>query len=192
MFRFLPGVLLLQLVACALLWLNLDALRAEGHTLMAWARFLIPLLVVALVTAFWFGALSRHLANERINKLQSDFAKEREKLKVDAERSKTRVIEKSQKTITREAKRNQAKASFKVGAAVTGVVAFGVFMTFTQFALMGLVLLGGAGALLGGYALKLRGRNQALTSDTVTETVETLPRQKRGLKRLLPGSKRID
>jgi len=48
MFRFLPGVLLLQLVACALLWLNLDALSGEGQTLMAWARFLIPLLVVAL------------------------------------------------------------------------------------------------------------------------------------------------
>jgi len=189
MFRFLPGVLLLQLVACALLWLNLDMLRVEGQTLMAWARFLIPLGVVALVTAFWFGALSRHLANERVNKLQNDFAKEREKLKVDAERSKTRVIEKSQKTITREAKRNQAKASFKVGAAVTGVVAFGVFMTFTQFALMGLVLLGGAGALLGGYAFRLRGRNKALTSDTVTETVDALPRQKRGLKRLLPGTK---
>jgi len=62
-------------------------------------------------------------------------------------------------------------------------------MTFTQFALMGLVLLGGAGALLGGYALRLRGRNKTLTSDTVTETVEALPRQKRGLKRLLPGAK---
>lgn len=183
MFRFLPGVLLVQLVACALLWLNLDAISAEGQSLMAWARFLIPLLVVALVTAFWFGALSRHLADDRIAAQQAEFAKEREKLKVAAERSKTRVIEKSQKEITKQAKRSQAKASFKVGAAITGVVAFGVFMTFTQFALMGLMLLGGAGALLGGYAFKLRGRNKALGDDN-PQLIE-----KRGLKRLLPGSK---
>lgn len=184
MFRFLPGVLLVQLVACALLWLNLDAISAEGQSLMAWARFLIPLLVVALVTAFWFGALSRHLADDRIAAQQAEFAKEREKLKVAAERSKTRVIEKSQKEITKQAKRSQAKASFKVGAAITGVVAFGVFMTFTQFALMGLMLLGGAGALLGGYAFKLRGRNKALVGDDNPQLIE-----KRGLKRLLPGSK---
>ncbi len=184
MFRFLPGVLLVQIVACALLWLNLDAISAQSQSLMTWARFLIPVLVVALVTAFWFGALSRHAADERIAAMQAEFAQEREKLKVAAERTKTRVIQKSQKEITRQARRSQAKASFKVGAAVTGVVAFGIFMTFTQFALTGLLLLGGAGALLGGYAFRLRGRNRLLMDEDAAPRIE-----KRGLRRLLPGSK---
>jgi len=171
MFRFLPGVLLAQIAAGALLWLNLDAL----DTPMGWARFLVPAVVISLVIAFWFGAVARHASDERVAKLREDFAREREKIKVDAERAKTKVVEKTQKQIAKESKRTNAKASFKVGAALTALVGFGVVMTFTQFAMMGLLLLGGAGAAFGGYALKLR-RNR---SDVLEAP------QRKGVKRLL-------
>lgn len=156
MLRFLPGVLLLQLVACTLLWLNLDIFSGDRLSWLGVARLLIPMLVVGLLTAFWFGALSRHLADQRVANMKDEFAKEREKLKLQAEKSKARVVQKSHKTIARESRRTHAKANFKVGAALTGLVAFGVFMTFTQFALTGLLLLAGSGVALGGLALRQR------------------------------------
>ncbi|MGI9289442.1 MAG: hypothetical protein ACR2P1_28995 [Pseudomonadales bacterium] len=152
MLRFFIGIVLVQIVTGLLLWLNIDSLANPRD----WAQLLIPACAIALVTTFWFGAVSRELADTKTSALREGFAREREKLVSNAERAKTRMLKKTQQEITRESSRAHAKANFKVGAALSGAVGFGVLMMFTQFASLGLLLLSTAGGTLGGYMLRSR------------------------------------
>ncbi len=154
MLRFFIGIIVVQAVTGLLLWLNINSLASPRD----WAELLIPACAIALVTAFWFGALSKEIADKNISKLRDDFSKEREKLVTNAERAKTRILQKTQAQIVRESSRAHAKANFKVGAALSGAVGFGVLMMFTQFASLGLLLLSTAGGTLGGYILRSRQR----------------------------------
>lgn len=152
MFRILLGVLLAQSVAAGLMWLNQDNL----HTVVGWVSTVIPIIAVALVTAFWFGALNRQAIQSKVSALREEFAHERQRIKIDAERAKAKILKKSQQQITRETKRTHAKANFKVGAAITAAIGFGVFMMFTQFVTAGLIIVASAGSLMGGYMLRLK------------------------------------
>ncbi len=154
MLRFFIGIVVVQVVTGLLLWLNIDSLASSRD----WAQLLIPACTIALVTAFWFGALSKELADKNNNALRDEFSREREKLVSNAERAKTRMLQKTQAQIVRESSRAHAKANFKVGAAVSGAVGFGVLMMFTQFASLGLLLLSTAGGTLGGYILRSKQR----------------------------------
>ncbi len=154
MLRFFIGIIVIQVVTGLLLWLNIESLATPRD----WAELLIPACAIALVTAFWFAALAKELADKNISTLRDQFSKEREKLVSNAERAKTRMLEKTQAQIVRESSRTHAKANFKVGAALSGAVGFGVLMMFTQFASLGLLLLSTAGGTLGGYILRSKQR----------------------------------
>lgn len=167
--RYLPGIVFSQIVVAALMWLNIDLLTTQTGLLTV----IVPSAAVATVTAFWFTTLTRQISDARISKLQQQFATEREKLKTNAERVKSKIIEQTQKEINRQAKRTHAKANFKVGAALTGAVSFGVLMMFTQFATVGLLLLAGAGGALGGYMLRFK-RERNL--NTIAQSAKAPPR----------------
>lgn len=154
MLRFFIGIVVVQVATGLLLWLNIESLSTSRD----WAELLIPACAIALVTAFWFGALSKELADKNTGALRDQFSREREKLVSNAERAKMRILEKTQAQIVRESSRTHAKANFKVGAALSGAVGFGVLMMFTQFASLGLLLLSTAGGTLGGYVLRSRQR----------------------------------
>ncbi|HIO96447.1 MAG TPA: hypothetical protein EYG71_00805, partial [Leucothrix sp.] len=99
MLRFLLGIIVLQLATVALVFL-----APENLTGIAWLRLIIPLLLIGIFTAFWFSTIAKHKSKEDLSKVEQRHAKEREKLQVNAERAKTRLIKKTQKEIAREAK----------------------------------------------------------------------------------------
>ena len=75
MFRYLPGILLVQLVTLALFWINREA-TVEDLLLRAG----LPALIIAFVTALWLSTLGRMEAERRNAELRENHASEREKL----------------------------------------------------------------------------------------------------------------
>ena len=153
MLRYLPGILLIQIATVALVFLAPDNLQGA-----AWLRLVIPLLVVGFFAAFWFAAIAKHKSKDDVAKLKEEHAREREKIHINAERAKTRIVKKTQQQISRETKIAHGKANFKVGAALAGVMGLGALMLLTQFLTLGVFTLTTAGGALGGYLY--RGRKE--------------------------------
>ncbi len=170
MLRFLPGILLAQAALLGVYWL---LSRATIDSAQRWSIVVLFALVIALLVAFWFGALARHMNQARLDALREAHAREREKLKVNAERAKARVMRESQKRIDKETSRAHARAGFKVGAVLAGAAGFGVLMMFTQFVTVGLLALSTAGGGLAGYLARLRQERLARARQ------ELLPREAR-------------
>jgi fatty acid desaturase len=183
--KFLPGILLLQIVTVALI-----LLAPTGIQGWEWLRVLIPLVVVGVLTSFWFNAVEGHHHKDEIMRLKEQHAEERERLRVNAERAKTRAVKDTQKEITKEMSkeltRSSAKANFKVGVAVAGVASFGAFLLMTQFLTLGVTLLATAGGTAGGYVLRMRHEKQRLAKEN-EQTAVLLPEQPKQI--LLPKNR---
>lgn len=145
--KFLIGILLVQLITALLVTISPINLE-DGMSLV---RLLLPLFFMALVVAFWFSSLASHLRKDLEHKMKDGFAKEREDLKVKAERAKTRIVKQAQKDIAKEATITHAKANFKVGAAFAGVMGVGALFVFAQMVTAGLLTMTAAGGAIGGY-----------------------------------------
>lgn len=159
--KFLIGILIVQLITAVLIYIspiNLD-------DPMSLLRLVLPLFFVALMVAFWFSSLSLHLRKDSEYKMKTQFAKEREEIKVKAEKDKHKVVKQSQKEIAREAKVTHAKANFKVGAAFAGALGVGALFIFAQFLTAGLLTLTAAGGVASGYYW----RGKKLDKDKVKE-----------------------
>ncbi len=153
MFRFLLGILLIQIATVALVMLAPENLQG-----IAWLRLLIPLLVVAFFSAFWFSSIATHKSKDDVSQLKAQHAQEREKIKINAERAKTRMMKKTQQQIAREAKLTHGKANFKVGATLAAAMGFGALMLLTEMLTLGIMTMTTAGGALGGYFY--RGRKE--------------------------------
>ena len=151
MFRFIPGILLVQALTFAFAWFRPAALQGWG-----WVGYLAVLAAVGVLTALWFGSIAAHLRKDEVARLKDQFAEERERLKVNAERSKTRVVKQAQKEINRETRRTTARANLKVGLAVAGAMAAGGLMILSQFVTLGVMTLATAGGTLAGYLFRAR------------------------------------
>lgn len=145
MIRFLLGILLVQIVTVALV-----VLAPELHGI-AWLRLFIPLLAIACFAAFWFSSMTKHKVKDEVNSATAQHAREKEKLQLNAERAKTRLVKKTQQQIARESKIAHSKANFKVGAAFSGTIALGGLMLLTELLTLGLLTMSTAGGALGGY-----------------------------------------
>jgi len=153
LFKFLFGIVLVQVVTISLVFLLGNDFSAQSIIKLS-----IPLLFIALIIAFWFTSITKYYTKDIVNKMEIDFANEREKLKVSAEKAK-REIEReaqkeAQKNILREATKTQAKANFKVGAAFAGVLGIGALFVFAQMVTVGLIALSATGGAIGGYYLR--------------------------------------
>ena len=146
MIRFLIGIVVIQIATIALVMLAPDDLQGIG-----WLRLLIPLFVVAVFSAFWFSSIANHKSKDELSNLQAKHAQEREKLQVNAERAKTRMVKKTQQQIARETKIVHGKANFKVGATLAGAMGFGALMLLTEMLTLGIMTITTAGGALGGY-----------------------------------------
>jgi Flp pilus assembly protein TadB len=151
MFRYLPGILLVQVATVALV---LAAMKTDEPQLWYAMGFLA--LIVNLVTALWFGSIASHRTKDALSRVQAQFSAEREKLKVGAEQQRSRLLKQTHDQITRATNRAHARANFKVGAAFTGIVAAGVLMMFTQFMTLGVLTLASGGGALAGYLVRAR------------------------------------
>ncbi|MEZ5536895.1 MAG: hypothetical protein R3F02_14880 [Thiolinea sp.] len=81
MFKFLPGLILLQCITITLLLLAPDNLSEFNWA--DWAKIIIPLAISALLMAFWFSSLSAHKSQQEVLHLKESHAKECEKLRHD-------------------------------------------------------------------------------------------------------------
>jgi hypothetical protein len=151
MLKFIPGILLLQVITIALV-LVAPAELEYGD----WLRLGIPVLIAGFLTAFWFGSIAAHQGKDKISRLKESHAKERETIRVNAERAKTKLIKQAQRKTKQEVKHSSRRANIKIGLAFVGAAGFGVLLTLTQFMSLGLMLLTTVGGALGGYMLRIR------------------------------------
>ena len=151
MLKFLLGILIIQVATVAM---TLAAIKSDDQEL--WLAVLLLGLIISLVTAFWFSSIASHAKKDALANAKDAFSKEREKLRVNAERQKTRLIRKSHEEIRKETNRAHAKSSFKLGAGFIGIIAAGSLMIFTQLLTLGLLTLAVGGGALGGYLIRLR------------------------------------
>ena len=145
--KFLLGIILVQVITVILIYIspiNVD----ESMSLL---RLSVLLFFMALMVAFWFSSLSSNFHKDSEHQMKNEFAKERESLKVNAERAKTKVVKQAQKDIAKEATVTHAKANFKVGAAFAGVMGVGALFVFAQLITAGLLTMTAAGGVIGGY-----------------------------------------
>ena len=119
------------------------------------------MLLLSTIISLWFGTVASQLSDKRVNTLKQQFATEREKLNVNAERAKSRLQKKTQKEIETQARRAKTSANIKVGTALAVAAGFGLVMIFTQFVTLGLLTLTTAGGAVGGYLARSR-KNDAL------------------------------
>ncbi len=151
MLKYLPGILIIQAATVAM---TLAALKSSDQEIL----LAIVLLgsIIGVVTAFWFGSIASHAKKDALLQAKDEFSKERENLRVNAERQKTRLVKKSHEQIRKETNRAYAKTNFKLGAGFIGIVGAGTLMIFTQFLTLGLLTLALGGGALGGYLMRLR------------------------------------
>jgi uncharacterized membrane protein len=178
--KFLFGIILVQIATAVFIVLSPDEFTTIGVL-----RIAIPLLFIALIISFWFSSLTKEYSSETISKIKDSFAKEKEKLIVDAEKAKKRIEKEAQKNIIKEATSTHAKANFKVGLAFAGVLGVGGLFVFTQMVTVGLLALSATGGALGGYYWRGKkldnNKLKELESRTDFEVIETkkTPRLKR-------------
>lgn len=168
MHRYLPGIFLVQVVTAVLLWVNLSGSPRD----MA-IQFGIPALLITLVTALWFASIARADAERANAKIRLEHARDREKLNVNAEKTKARIIEKTQKEIRKQEKRIGRKASIKVGLAFFATTIAGVLMLITELFTFGLMTIMTTMGGLGGYLMRARQAYDANNS-TADETANEI------------------
>ena len=185
MHRFFFGILLVQFVTIAIVWLNLfgtlspaavtttvagnsDSSESQMAILL---RTIVPLLLLTLMAAFWFAGIGRSVAENTIAKMKASHARDREKIQLNAEKAKTRIVKETQKEIRKEARRASGQANRKVGLAFFGTAVAGVLMIITELVTMGLMTMMTAGGALGGYLF--RGKRERKVSSVNLDYAES-------------------
>ena len=145
-FKFLFGIVLAQVATYFLIVLAPSELNFIGLL-----RIVIPLLLRALIIAFWFNSIAGHHSKDAIGKMKDHFSNEREKIRTNAQRSKDRALKAAQKQSAKETAKAHAKANFKVGAAFAGMLGVGALFVFAQMLTAGLLAISATVGAMGGY-----------------------------------------
>jgi len=151
MLKFIPGTLLLQAITVALMLIG-----PADPTNWGWLRVAIPVLTAGFLTAFWFGSIAARQRKDEISRLKEHHAKERETIRVNAERAKTKLVKQTQRKTLQEVRRSATRANIKIGLAFAGAAGLGGLLVLTQFMSLGLLTLAFVGGALGGYILRIR------------------------------------
>jgi hypothetical protein len=184
MLKFIPGILILQAITIALV-----LIAPADPANWGWLRLAVPVLIAGLLTAFWFGSISVQLRKDEINRLKENHAKERESLRVNAERAKTRLVKKTQRQTLQETRRAARQANIKIGLACAGVAGVGGLLILTQFASLGLLMLTAAGGALGGYMLRVRQEKSKLSLPDRDRNIPPIINAKPGNAKQLPSGR---
>ncbi|WP_157736216.1 hypothetical protein [Granulosicoccus antarcticus] len=179
MFRYLPGIVLVQVVTLALFWVNLGA-TTEDLLLRAG----LPAAIIACVTALWLSTLARMDAERGTTQLRDEHATERERLNREIERTRSevmqqasadkaqlqerahvereRLVKQTHKQLLQRERSISRSANLKVGLAFMAVSSLGVLMLVTNMLTLGILTISTAGGALGGYLLRWRQSRLAL------------------------------
>ncbi len=156
MFRFFLGITLAQVATALMIWLY-----PGGTALDTLLPLIFSILLLSTVISLWFSTIAKQLGDKRVANLKKRFASEKEKLNINAERAKDKLVKKTQKEIELQARRAKSTANVKIGTALAVAAGFGLVMMFTQFVTLGLLTLTTAGGAVGGYLARSR-RQDAL------------------------------
>lgn len=173
MLRYLPGIVLVQIVTFTLFWVNQGA-SAEQLLL----RVGLPAVMFSAVTALWLSLIGRMDAEQRNSALREQHAEERMQLNREIERvraealqeasadraqllerantERERLVRQTHKEIMKQERSASRRSNVKVGLAFMGLTGFGVLMLVTQFMTLGLLTITTAGGAMGGYLLRWR------------------------------------
>lgn len=160
MLRFFLGITLAQVTTAIVIWLY-----PQGSTADRLLPLLFSILLLSTVLSLWFSTIAHQLGDKRVANLKQKFAAEKEKLNVNAERAKSKLVKKTQKEIEIQSRRAKTSANIKVGTALAVAAGFGFMMMFTQFITLGLLTLTTAGGAVGGYLARSRRQDALEGSD---------------------------
>jgi hypothetical protein len=155
--KFIPGILLLQAAT-----IGLVLIVPSGDDGWHWVRAAIPIMMVGFLTALWFASIATHQRKDEISRLKEHHAKERETIRVNAERAKSRVVKKAQHETLRQVRRSSRRATITVGLAFAGAAGLGGLLVLTQFMSWGVLTLAVVGGAAVGYVLRIRQENRRL------------------------------
>ena len=149
--NYLIGVLFVQVVTVLLV---VTAYRTDLER--TGLLFLLLNLAIGTLTAFWFTSMTEGVRKQALSRAKEGFAREREKLRVHAEREKAREVKNNQRRISREKQRAQQGGNLKTSLMLGGAAGLGIVMVLAQFVTLGLLTLTTAGGAALGYGLRAR------------------------------------
>ncbi|MFK8075744.1 MAG: hypothetical protein AB8B84_04095 [Granulosicoccus sp.] len=179
MLRYLPGIVLVQIVTFTLFWVNQGA-SIEQLLL----RVGLPAVMFSAVTALWLSLIGRMDAEQRNSALREQHAEERMQLNREIERVRSealqeasadkaqllerahtereRLVRQTHKEIMKQERSASRRSNLKVGLAFMGLTGFGVLMLVTQFMTLGLLTITTACGAMGGYLLRWKQSKQVM------------------------------
>jgi hypothetical protein len=171
--KFLVGIFLLQGATALLLMTAQDADLHKSGWLVGSLGILI-----GVIAALWFSSIASHASQHSFVRASEKFNRQRDRIRRQAEKEKTKEIRDSHRQVLRESKRLQNRSTLKLGAAMTGVAGLGVLLLFTQFMTLGLLAVSATGGALLGYGVRARqypaiGRSSDATVGSLPEKSAT-------------------
>ena len=167
--KFLVGVFLLQGATALLVMTVQDAdLHRSGWLVVALG------ILIGVIAALWFSAISSHASHHSFVRASEKFNRQRDYLRRQAEKEKTKEIKDGHRQVLRETRRVRNRSTVKLGVAMAGIAGLGVLLLFTQFMTLGLLAVSATGGALLGYGVRAR---QGRLPET---TVDLLPGKRAG------------
>jgi hypothetical protein len=182
--KFLTGIFLLQGATALLLIMAQDVnLQRTG-----WLIGLLGILI-GVIAALWFSTITSHASQHSFIRASEKYNRQRDRIRRQAEKEKTREIRNSHQQVLKETRRLQNRSTLKLGAAMTGIAGLGVMLLFTQFMTLGLLAVSATGGALLGYGI--RARQYPAIRHSPDAASSSLSGDARGQERVLPGEKVI-
>lgn len=163
--KFAIGVLLVQ---GATVLLVIAAQQANVRE--TWLLLLGLALLIGLLAALWFSSIASHCSQHALARASEKFSKDRDRIRRQSEKEKTREIKESHRQLLRETRRVQSRSTMKLAAGLAGLAAVGVALVFTQFMTLGLLALSSGGGALVGYAVRARQNRLPGNRNTLADT----------------------
>lgn len=185
--KFLTGIFLLQGATALLLMMAQDAnLQRSG-----WLIGLLGILI-GVIAALWFSTITSHASQHSLIRASEKYNRQRDRIRRQAEKEKTREIRNSHQQVLKETRRLQNRSTLKLGAAMTGIAGLGVILLFTQFMTLGLLAMSATGGALLGYGIRARqyraiGRSPDAASGSLSGNIPSQERVVSGEKVISKG-----
>ncbi|EIC22663.1 hypothetical protein [Thiorhodovibrio frisius] len=145
LFRFLIGTLVLQ---GATVLVTYTALQTD--IAMTWPLFVALGASSGVLVTLWFESIAGRVSDKALSRAQQRHSREREKIRVEAERQRAK------QTVKQTKMKGNAGIKLRTGIAVGGMAGVGVAMMVAQFMTVGLLTVATAGGAALGYGVRVR------------------------------------